>query len=93
MKKVSTAAMKLSRNFSQSTLTIGLDLGDRSTCFCILDETGRIVMEGLHHEGSARGNVQLPWKLELSSLFQRIPLYPERTGSGRPGWQSELRST
>src|SRR5437763_8201896 len=45
MKKVSTAATKPSRNFSQSNLTIGLDLGDRSSCYCVLDETGRIVME------------------------------------------------
>ena len=30
MKKVSTAAAKQSKNFSQQTLTIGLDLGDRN---------------------------------------------------------------
>ncbi len=29
MKKVSTVAVKQSRNFSQQKLTIGLDLGDR----------------------------------------------------------------
>ena len=45
MKKVSTAATKQIRNFSQQKLTIGLDLGDRSSCYCVLDETGRIVME------------------------------------------------
>ncbi len=45
MKKVSTAAAKQSRNFSQQKLTIGLDLGDRSSCFCVLDETARIVSE------------------------------------------------
>jgi hypothetical protein len=45
MKKVSTAVLKQSRNFSQLNLTIGLDLGDRSSCYCVLDETGRIVME------------------------------------------------
>jgi transposase len=45
MKKGSTAANKQSRNFSQRQLTIGLDLGDRSSCYCVLDETGRIVME------------------------------------------------
>src|SRR5881392_1672017 len=45
MKKVSTAARKQSRNFSQQKLTIGLDLGDRSSCYCVLDETGGIVME------------------------------------------------
>src|SRR5436190_2044612 len=45
MKKISTAVAKQSRNFSQANLTIGLDLGDRSSCYCVLDETGRIVME------------------------------------------------
>jgi hypothetical protein len=30
MKKISTAAAKQIRNFSQQKLTIGLDLGDRS---------------------------------------------------------------
>src|SRR5439155_1339111 len=45
MKKVSTTSRKQSINFSQQKLTIGLDLGDRSSCYCVLDETGRIVME------------------------------------------------
>src|SRR6266478_4835635 len=45
MKKVSTAVIKQNRNFSQQKLTIGLDLGDRSSCYCVLDETGRMVME------------------------------------------------
>src|SRR6059036_3030721 len=45
MKKVSTAAVKRMRNFSQHKLTIGLDLGDRSSCYCGLDEAGGIVME------------------------------------------------
>jgi Ethanolamine utilization protein EutJ (predicted chaperonin) len=51
MKKVSTAATKQSRNFSQPNLTIGLDLGDRSSCYCVLDETGCIVdgTESFHH--------------------------------------------
>ncbi len=30
MKKVSTAAAKQSKNFSEQKLTIGLDLGDRA---------------------------------------------------------------
>jgi len=45
MKKISTAAAKQSRNVSPSNLTIGLDLGDRSSCYCVPDESGRIVME------------------------------------------------
>src|SRR5712671_2831425 len=39
MKKVSTAAAKQSRNFCQQKLTIGLDLGDRFSYYCVLDET------------------------------------------------------
>jgi transposase len=45
MKKVSTAARKQSKNFSQQKLTIGLDLGDRSSHYCRLDERGRILEE------------------------------------------------
>jgi len=40
MKKVSTAATKQSRNISRQQLTIGLDLGDRNSSYCVLDETG-----------------------------------------------------
>ena len=45
MKKVSTVAAKQSRNISQQKLTIGLDLGDRNSWYCVLDETGRIQLE------------------------------------------------
>src|SRR5205814_619715 len=45
MKKVSTAATKQSRNFSEQKLTIGLGLGDRSSHYCVLDESGGILVE------------------------------------------------
>src|SRR5260370_41391444 len=45
MKKVSTAVAKQGRNISQQRLTIGLDLGDRNSCYCVLDEAGRIQLE------------------------------------------------
>jgi hypothetical protein len=45
MKKVSTAAVKATQNFSQSKLTIGLDLGDRSSWYCLLDEVGEVLLE------------------------------------------------
>src|SRR6267142_4013751 len=45
MKKVSTAAAKQMRNFSEQKLTIGLDLGDRSSWYCVLDETGEVRLE------------------------------------------------
>jgi transposase len=45
MKKVSTVATKQRKNFSQPRLTIGLDLGDRNSCYCVLDEAGQIQLE------------------------------------------------
>src|SRR5579864_7336352 len=45
MKKVSTAAAKATKNFSQPKLTIGLDLGDRSSGYCLLDEVGEVLRE------------------------------------------------
>src|SRR5207248_4788481 len=41
----------ISRNFSQQNLTIGLDLGDRSSHYCVLDESGGILVESkVSHE-------------------------------------------
>jgi transposase len=45
MKKASTAVAKQSRNISQQKLTIGLDLGDRSSWYCVLDEAGNVLVE------------------------------------------------
>ena len=45
MKKVSTTLATQSRNISQQKLTIGLDLGDRNSWYCVLDETGQIQLE------------------------------------------------
>ena len=45
MKKVSTAAAKASQKISQQKLTIGLDLGDRSSWYCVLDEAGSVLLE------------------------------------------------
>ena len=45
MKKISTVAVQQSRNVSQPQLTIGLDLGDRTSWYCVLDEAGTIVLE------------------------------------------------
>jgi transposase len=45
MKKVSTRAAVQSRNISQQKLTIGLDLGDRNSWYCMLDEAGQILLE------------------------------------------------
>src|SRR6476646_3635200 len=45
MKKVSSVAAKASRKISSQKLTVGLDLGDRSSWYCVLDEAGRVLLE------------------------------------------------
>src|SRR5690349_21291417 len=45
MKKISIRAAKQSRNLSTEKLTIGLDLGDRTSYYCVLDEAGQVVSE------------------------------------------------
>jgi hypothetical protein len=45
MKKVSIAAVQQSRNISHQRLSIGLDLGDRNSWYCVLDVEGWIQLE------------------------------------------------
>jgi len=45
MKKISTAAAKQTRNFQDQKLTIGLDLGDRTSWYCVLDGAGEVLLE------------------------------------------------
>jgi transposase len=45
MKKISTIAGKQSKNFRAQKLTIALDLGDRSSGYCVLDEAGDVLLE------------------------------------------------
>src|SRR5215471_11409450 len=45
MKKISTTKGKAIRKMHPEKLTIGLDLGDRSSWYCVLDERGELVLE------------------------------------------------
>jgi transposase len=45
MKKISTAAVMQSRKISEQKLTVGLDLGDRASWYCALDEAGVVLLE------------------------------------------------
>jgi transposase len=45
MKKVSTTTSEQSRIISQQKLTIGLDLGDRNSWYCVVNEAGQIQLE------------------------------------------------
>jgi hypothetical protein len=45
MKKISIVGAKQNKNFADRKLTIGLDLGDRSSWYCVLDEAGEVLLE------------------------------------------------
>jgi transposase len=45
MKKISTVAIETMQIFKENQLTIGLDLGDRSSHYCILNEAGEVILE------------------------------------------------
>ena len=60
MKKISTVAVKQSKNISVKKLTIGLDMGDRSSWYCVLDEAGEVLLE----QG---------WAPKAREVFGRMP--------------------
>ena len=45
MKKNSTVATKRKQIFGEKKLTIGMDLGDQFTYYCVLDEAGEVMVE------------------------------------------------
>ena len=45
MKKLTTTMMQRTLNKQDGLLTIGLDLGDRSSFYCVLDEAGEVLLE------------------------------------------------
>ena len=61
MKKISTAGVKQTKNFSDQKLTIGLNLGDRSSWYCLLDEVGEVLQE---QKLSTTPKASEPWLAE-----------------------------
>ena len=45
MKKISTAAAEKMEKVEGQRLTVGLDLGDRSSWYCVLNEAGEVLLE------------------------------------------------
>ena len=81
MKKVSTVRVNENMIFKGHKLTIGLDLGDRLSFYCVRDEAGEIILER-----------KLPTTPEaMKQTFKRIPrsLIALETGTHSP-WVSRL---
>ena len=63
MKKISTVDVERIQIFKENQLTIGLDLGDRTSHYCILNEAGEVIWES-----------QLPTTPRgIEEVFGRIP--------------------
>ena len=54
MKKLTTTMMQRTLNKQDGRLTIGLDLGDRSSFYCVLDEPGDVLLEQFPARRSVR---------------------------------------
>jgi transposase len=81
MKKLSTVAIDIIEIFKGHQLTIGLDLGDRTSHYCILNEAGEVILEQ-----------KLPTTPEaMKQAFAKIPrsLIALETGTHSP-WVSRL---
>src|SRR6202163_361409 len=81
MKKNSTVQAFKSEVFEEQKLTIGLDLGDRWSFYCVLDEAGQVIVEQ-----------KLPTTPEaMKQTFGKIPrsLIALETGTHSP-WVSRL---
>src|SRR5579864_490389 len=81
MKKSSTVASNRKQIVEEQKLTIGLDLGDRWSFFCVMDEAGQVIVEQ-----------KLPTTSEaLKHTFGKIPrtLIALETGTHSP-WVSRL---
>ena len=76
MKKISTVQTFKSEIFKEQRLTIGVDLGDRWSFYCIRDEAGEIILE----------QKLLTTPEAMKQTFERIPrsLIALETGTHSP---------
>src|SRR6202030_2226542 len=81
MKKISTMQVFGKEIFKEQKLTIGVDLGDRWSFYCVLDEAGKIILE----------QKVLTTPEAMKKTFGKIPrsLIAMETGTHSP-WVSRL---
>src|SRR6478752_6476577 len=81
MKKTSTVQVDGNMIFKGHKLTIGLDLGDSWSCYCVLDEAGEILLE----------QKVTTTPEAMKQIFEKIPrsLIAMETGTNSP-WVSRL---
>jgi hypothetical protein len=87
MKKIITVATAGIGKMQAQGLTIGLDLGDRSSCYCVLNQDGEIVLEQKvattpkSDAREIRGNAKLPDGTGDRNPFSVVESPVERVGA------------
>jgi transposase len=61
MKKISTMQAFSNEILKEQKLTIGVDLGDRWSFYCVLDEAGKIILE---QKVATTPEAMKPWRQE-----------------------------
>ena len=78
MKKHTAMAVGLTDDRKCERLTIGLDLGDKSSCYCVLDEAGDVLLEQKVSTTPKAmrdvfGALPVPLRLQRSPTLERCP--------------------
>ena len=81
MKKLTTTMMQQTLNKQDRRLTVGLDLGDRSSFYCVLDEAGEVLRE----------QKVSPTPKAIKEIFARARMQPA-TWFSKPGRRNSGQS-
>ena len=81
MKKISTVATERIQIFKENQLTIGLDLGDRSSHYCILNEAGDVILEAEATDDTERNRAKFSARFRAAGSRWK----PERIHRGSAG--------
>ncbi len=79
MKKPSTMTIRRVSKLQNQQLTIGLDLGDRSSFYCVLNESGEVILEERVTTSPEA----------MRKIFEKMPRSRMETGTHSP-WVSRL---
>ncbi len=88
MKEISTVRVNGNMIFKGHQLTIGVDLGDRWSCYCVLDEAGEVLLEqkvATTSEAMKQMFEKIPRSLIALETGTHSLDQPAARGAGTPG--------
>ena len=93
MKKISTAASDKIGKVEGQRLTVGLDVGDRSSWYCVLDEAGAVLLEQKLPTTASRLNPSDPEVYNCSVTLRKLwrSACPTTNSSARNARNSSTR--